>query len=64
MFYYIHLIQSYSIVFNPISFKRKNEDFRLRPMTKAPKPTEKSKQQSDNTKTPSKLQLHNDWGLA
>ena len=32
-------------------------------MTKAPTPTEKSKKQLDNTKTPPKIRLHNDCGL-
>ena len=29
-------------------------------MTKAPTPTEKSKKQRDNTKTPPKIQLHDE----
>ena len=40
----------------------KNEEIWLSPMTKAPTPTEKSKKQRDNTKTPLKLRLHNDYG--
>ena len=36
------------------------EEIRLSPMTKAPTPTEKSKKQRDNTKTPSKLEVPRD----
>ena len=43
-------------------FKQKKEDIWLSPITKAPTPTEKSKKQRDNTKTPPKYRLHNDCG--
>ena len=49
---------------NPIvSFylKEKKEEIWFRPMAKAPTATEKSKTQRDNTKTPPKRRLHNDW---
>ena len=43
--------------------KEKREEIWLSPMTKAITPTEKkSKMQRDNTKTPQKLRLHNDYG--
>ena len=38
----------------------KKEEVWLSPMTKAPTPTEKSKKQRDNIKTPPKLGLYND----
>ena len=41
----------------------KKEEILLRLMKKAPTPTENSKKQSDNTKTPPKLRLNNDCGL-
>ena len=37
--------------------KKKREEILLSPMTKAPSPTEKSKKQRDNTKTPPKLSI-------
>ena len=40
-----------------IIFQEKKEEIWLSPMTKAPKPTEKSRKQRDNTKTPPKLQI-------
>ena len=45
-----------------ISRSEKKEEIWLSPMTKAPTPTEKSKKQRDNIKTPQKLRLHNDCG--
>ena len=40
----------------------KKEEIGLSPMTKAPTPTEKYKQQRDNPKCQQKLRLHNDYG--
>ena len=42
--------------------KRKKEDIWLSPMKEAPTPTEKSKKQRDNIKTPPKIWLQKDWG--
>ena len=38
-------------------FEEKKEEILLSPMTKAPTPTEKSKKQCDNTKTPPKTSI-------
>ena len=40
----------------------KKEEIWLSPLTKATSPTEKSKKQCENTKTPQKIRLPNDCG--
>ena len=40
----------------------KKEEIWLSPMTKAPTPTEQSKKQRGNTKTPPKPRFHNNCG--
>ena len=45
-----------------INLREKKEEIWLSPMTKAPTPTEQSKKQRGNTKTPPKLRLHNNCG--
>ena len=40
-----------------MQYKEKKEEIWLSPMTKAPTPKEKSKKESDNTKTPPKTSI-------
>ena len=60
---YLYNIGIFQNVTQNVHLQEKKEDIWLSPMTKAPTPTEKSKKQSNNTKTPPKIRLHNDCGL-
>ena len=47
-------VKAEQMQFKQLTLKEKKEEIWLSPMTQAPTPTEKSKKQRDNTKTPPK----------